>query len=376
LEPFLVMKRRRMPQIETSKKRVNEIDLLRFIAAISVVLFHYSFRGYAADNLSILSYPALAPYSKYGYLGVNLFFMISGFVILMTASSGSLKDFFVSRFVRLYPTFWVCCTATFLVTIAIGGTRFSASFPQYFINMISLRGFSEFPSMDGAYWSLLVELHFYVFVAVVLAMRKIQSAQFLLTVWLISSIALEVFPIKFLQVHLLVDYAAYFIGGATYFLVWSQGASFARVSVIAGSFLLAASQEIKDCKDFIQQYHTSISLTCTIIIIGIFFTVFLLLSLRVFAFKSSRLLLLVGSLTYPLYLIHQNIGYMIFNLAYPTMNQHLLLWGTLVLMLGIAYAVSKLVEQAISKPAKSLARSLAYWVEKKLPRFFQEESCK
>ena len=64
------------------QQRVNEIDLLRFIAALAVVFFHYAFRGYAADDLSILPYPLLAPLAKYGYLGVELFFMISGFVIL------------------------------------------------------------------------------------------------------------------------------------------------------------------------------------------------------------------------------------------------------------------------------------------------------
>ncbi|WOO32781.1 acyltransferase family protein [Diaphorobacter limosus] len=72
--------------------RVNEIDLLRFFAALAVVFFHYSFRGYAADAMSIMPYPLLASLSKYGYLGVELFFMISGFVILMTAAKEILQN--------------------------------------------------------------------------------------------------------------------------------------------------------------------------------------------------------------------------------------------------------------------------------------------
>src|SRR5881394_93905 len=97
-----------------TSNRLYEVDLLRFFAAMSVLLFHYCFRGYAADGMSVMPYPTLAPVAKYGYLGVDLFFMISGFVILMSVSSGSLRDFFVSRVVRLYPAFWVCCTITFL----------------------------------------------------------------------------------------------------------------------------------------------------------------------------------------------------------------------------------------------------------------------
>jgi len=53
--------------------RVNEIDFLRFLAAMAVVFFHYAFRGYAADAMTAMPYPLLAPISKYGYLGVELF---------------------------------------------------------------------------------------------------------------------------------------------------------------------------------------------------------------------------------------------------------------------------------------------------------------
>lgn len=74
-----------------------------------------------------MPYPLLAQPAKYGYLGVELFFMISGFVILMTASNNSLKRFFISRAVRLYPAFWVCCTITFLLILAVGQPRYSAS---------------------------------------------------------------------------------------------------------------------------------------------------------------------------------------------------------------------------------------------------------
>ena len=53
------------------KHQISEIDLLRFFAALAVVFFHYSFRGASADGLSKVSYPLLAPISKYGYLGVE-----------------------------------------------------------------------------------------------------------------------------------------------------------------------------------------------------------------------------------------------------------------------------------------------------------------
>lgn len=77
------------------------------MAALAVMIFHYGFRGNAV-GMSQFSYEPMAEAAKYGYLGVELFFMISGFVILMTASAGSLRRFCVSRAVRLYPSFWIC----------------------------------------------------------------------------------------------------------------------------------------------------------------------------------------------------------------------------------------------------------------------------
>ena len=188
--------------------RVNELDLLRFIAALSVVFFHYTFRGYTADAMTIMPYPTLAPISKYGYLGVELFFMISGFVILMTAASGSLRKFIISRFVRLYPAFWVCCSLTFIATILIGGHRYTASVYQYLINMTMLNSFIGVPSIDGVYWTLFIELKFYAFVALVLLIGQIDEAQLFLCLWLAVTILLDLFPISnTLRYYLIADYS-------------------------------------------------------------------------------------------------------------------------------------------------------------------------
>jgi peptidoglycan/LPS O-acetylase OafA/YrhL len=112
------------------KSRVNEVDLLRFLAVIGVVFFHYAFRGYASEGMTTMPYP-LAPIAKYGYFGVHLFFIISGFVIMLSASSGNLRNFIISRIVRLYPAFWICCTITFLFVLIMGAPRYTASFSQH-----------------------------------------------------------------------------------------------------------------------------------------------------------------------------------------------------------------------------------------------------
>jgi peptidoglycan/LPS O-acetylase OafA/YrhL len=231
------MKQKVIPNI-TAKKRINEIDLLRFFAVIAVVFFHYAFRGYTADKMSVMPYP-LAPIAKYGYFGVHLFFMISGFVILMTASSGNLRRFIVSRVARLYPAFWVCCTITFAITMLIGAPRYTASVSQYLINMTMLSGFVSVKSIDGVYWSLFVELRFYALVGLIMLIGKINKAQLFLAVWLVICITLDVLNITKMRYLLIVDYAAFFIAGATFFLIWSKGLSPQRIAMIFGSLGLA-----------------------------------------------------------------------------------------------------------------------------------------
>lgn len=336
-----------------TNNRINEIDLLRFLAAISVVFYHYAFRGYAADGMSPMPYPLLAPIAKYGSLGVELFFMISGFVILKTAARGSLQIFAVSRIVRLYPAFWACCTITFATIMMIGAPRYTASLNQYLINMTMLSKFVGVPEIDGVYWSLFVEMRFYALVAMVLIIRKIDQAQLLLMFWLISSVALEISPISKLRYLLIVDYSAYFIAGAMCFLIWSKGISVSRVCVLIVSWILGIYQAVKDLPQIEKHYNTTMNSYVVAGIITSFFVIMFLVSIRRTGFVGRNRWIVVGALTYPLYLLHHSIGFMLFNIAYPAINKHVLLWGTIILMLGAAYTVNIFIERRLALPLKN-----------------------
>ncbi len=315
---------------------------------MSVVFHHYAFRGYAADGMSVMPYPSLAPFAKYGYLGVELFFMISGFVILMTAASGSLKGFLISRFVRLYPAFWACCTVTFVTILAIGSPRYVASLPQYLINMTMTSGFVGVADIDGSYWSLFVEMKFYALVAVVLLLGRIRHAQVLLVLWLFASIALEFVHIGRLRSLLIADYSAFFIAGAACFLVWSEGISRTRIGVIAACWCLALWQSIRVLPTVERHYNTPVSSYVVAGAVTAFFAVMFLIAARRTGTISRRRWTVAGAMTYPLYLLHQVIGFAVFNLAYPSVNPHVLLWTTIALMLALAYAVHVTVERRFS----------------------------
>ena len=332
--------------------RVGELDLLRFLAALSVVLYHYAFRGFSADELSTMPYPLLVPAAKYGSLGVELFFMISGFVILMSASSGSLKKFATSRIARLYPMFWVCCTLTFIVTLLFGGAHFSVSAPQYAVNLTMLSGFLKVPSVDGVYWSLFVELRFYALVALVLLFKQLGRIQLLLALWLVASVVLVFAPVPLLGFLLITDYSPLFIAGAFCFLIRSRGLTSTRLGLVGAAWMVALYHALGDIPKLEAKYHTEFSPYVTAGIISVFFVVLIAVALRRTGWLAEVNWVTLGALTYPLYLIHQNIGYMIFNAAYPTVNPHVLFWGTVLGMLVLAYLLDQAIEQQYARAFK------------------------
>lgn len=344
-----------------NKPRANEIDLLRFLAALAVVLFHYAFRGYAAHS-SAMPYPLLAAVAKYGCYGVELFFLISGFVILMSASGGSLKHFVISRIVRLYPAFWVCCTLTFLVLLMFG--RSQPTVVQYLSNMTMLSGFSLMQKIapgshiDGSYWSLVVEMRFYALVAVVLLLRQIHRAEYLLGGWFATVALFELTGMDHLRDILIVDYAAYFIAGAMMYQVWSHGLSWLRAGVIVGCWILSLYESWIALPKFEANNQIAMDRGVVLSLVTAFFVLMFCVAMKKTGGIGRRSWIVLGALTYPLYLVHQSIGYVIFNHLYPAVDAHLLLWGTVATMIAIAWVINVYVEQRGAGPFK---RRLTRW---------------
>jgi peptidoglycan/LPS O-acetylase OafA/YrhL len=93
--------------------------------------------------------------------------------------------------------------------------------------------------------------------------------------------------------------------------------------------------------------------------ISAFFVVMTLISLKRTGFFGRSRWLLAGALTYPLYLLHQNIGFMVFNIAYPTINAHVLFWEAIFAALLSAYVVHFFIERRFSSPMKVALNALA-----------------
>ncbi|MBP6365882.1 MAG: acyltransferase [Nitrosomonas sp.] len=339
--------------------RVNELDLMRFLAALAVVFHHYSLNGFAANFQTIAPYPLLSSLFRYGYLGVDLFFMISGFVILMTASSGSLRHFVLSRLVRLYPAFWICCTITFVAILTIGSPDYIATFSQYLVNMSMLSGFMDVESIDSAYWSLFVELKFYALVAIVLLLGRVQQIESLFIFWLVATVALVIYPMFHLRFVLLDDYSANFIAGATFFFIWSRGMTWVRGLVIVAAWLCALYQSTVDVHEFEIRIRNDLSPFVIAAIVSAFFVIMGMVACKQTGVIGRANWLWLGAITYPLYLLHQGLGFMIYNVAYTKINAHILFWSLVIGMLLLAFLIHIAVERPVAKLMKNTLNKLA-----------------
>lgn len=159
-------------------KRLDSVDGVRAVAILWVALFHFAFFWSAAGKgLDLLPYDdmlAWIPLADVGHLGVSLFFIVSGLVIALSLTrSKSASQFGLRRMARLWPTFAVCATLTFLTTTVLGPEVLRRSVPEYLISLSFVppahvgRAFGV-PGMewlDGAYWSIWVEVRFYALAA-------------------------------------------------------------------------------------------------------------------------------------------------------------------------------------------------------------------
>lgn len=348
------------PEPHKAPIRFYEIDLLRFLAALSVVLYHYTYRGYSQGEYSPIAYPELGRFTKYGYLGVDLFFIISGYVVLLSAQGKTVRQFFISRIVRLYPAFWAACTITFIVKCIWGtgpaDTGMSASLhagvSQYVVNLTMLQDFFHVENIDGAYWSLAIEITFYFLVSLLIGYHLMRQIDWVIIGWL----AFTALPSKFhmggaFETLFFPSYAPYFASGMLFYLLQKpNGRTVLRYVLLFVSYLLA----IRACKGHVSGmitfYHEYFSWKVAAGFVTSFYFIFYLIAFRKIDFSRFTWLAWLGALTYPLYLIHSDIIFIAFHRTGQMFNKYVLLCMALIIVLAIAYLIHVLIEKRLSKP--------------------------
>lgn len=331
--------------------RIYSLDAIRFIAAIFVMLYHYTFSGYLSNKMSLLNFPSISYVSRYGFLGVQLFFMISGFVILMSAQNKNILTFITSRMIRLYPAFWVSVTLTALVTVFMGGERYHVDLIQYLFNLTMISDVFHVRYIDGVYWTLLVEIKFYLCVWLLIVTRLIHSNTKLLAIfgfWSFLSLLNNYIQLpKIISFFLFPEYAPYFIAGAIFYIGYKDGFTVYKITIILITYITACMYIDKQLIFLSQLLHSDFNQPTALFIILVFYFSLLFISIK--KIEGNNLLKIMGGVTYPLYLIHENIGFMIGNMFFNHVNKYILLISIIFLMLSVSYYIYNVLEKEIAR---------------------------
>src|SRR6195952_17039 len=159
------------------------LDPLRFGTALGVAIFHQMFWSWAWVSIGVpgfertvaaeVQFPSAAPFTWFGWVGVEIFFVISGFVIANSASKSSASEFLFGRVLRLYPAAWICSTLTFIVLLLFAPGKASEFILPYLRAMLLVPKGIGGQWIDCIYWTLAAEMAFYGLVFCALLTKKI-----------------------------------------------------------------------------------------------------------------------------------------------------------------------------------------------------------
>jgi peptidoglycan/LPS O-acetylase OafA/YrhL len=318
-----------MQPVDKKHERFSELDALRGFAALAVVVFHYTGHLHEFAGFDWFFEP--------GQHGVQLFFCISGFVIFWTLRrSSTLTDFVVSRFSRLYPVYWA--------SLALWGAYVALTeqfWPRWFlVNATMLQKFVGMKDIDVVYWTLAVELVFYVWMAVLFAAGQLERVLWIVTAWLGVALVTSITGSNaLLDTYLILPHIPYFAAGIVFYLARSNGWRRPYVGVLALAYAIVC---LRGEIDFI--------VTASIV-----FAMFALAVRGSLAWLVNPATVWLGTISYALYVTHRNGGHVLLN--YLTGRLHVSPWAALVVTIGAALSLASAITVYIERPAIKAIRS-------------------
>ncbi|MFD0272435.1 acyltransferase family protein [Kitasatospora sp. NPDC127111] len=359
------------PDGRTKRPRLYALDGMRLFAALSVLSFHWTayvgisgvWQGVTPKEVL----PLVNRMAAYGWLGVELFFVISGFVICMSCWGKRPGEFFVSRVVRLYPGYWAGIALTSLVVLnlkqfARSGAGDGLNASTILGNLTMLQTPLGMRHVDGVYWTLWVEMRFYLLFAIVVATgltyRKVVA---FCGIWTILAVLAPQAQIPLLSTLAMPNESPFFIAGVGMFLMYRFGQNLLLWGIVGFSWILALTRLGSIQEIYVNVLGHPLSWNVMAAAVTAAFALVLGAALGLFDWVQWKWLTIAGALTYPLYLIHQEIGWtLIHYLLTKDFGVKAALATTLAVVLVAAWLIHRLVEKPVSRILKNaLDRSMA-----------------
>lgn len=329
-------------------ERNHIIDNLRFFAAAMVVFFHLNQPIHHIDNW----YRNLV---KYGWLGVPVFFVISGYCIIISANrSTNGLDFLGKRLFRIFPAYWLSLLIVLLIAVlekVFTGYNSVAKMPNSVASIVAnitltTAPFSSVKTINWVYWSLTYEVFFYIIIACVLTLNKRFTEVGILGITLLS-----IWPTTFHTQYLFfLNFWPIFSSGICIFYWFNYTGKYKYPYLI----LLSGITAFALYKGFLHQplYLGTTLLTSALIVVS-----------RYIKLKSS-IFSTLGEHSYSVYLLHVPIGvYVLKRFETDYIQSHLIAniaydIATYIIVSLMAWQTFNLVEQ----PANQYGKKLLKWL--------------
>lgn len=315
-----------------SSGRLTELDALRGLGALCVLVFHYSTRFH-----ELFPQAAHVPFS---FLGGNyrvlLFFTISGFAIFFTLDRiATVADFIINRVARLYPAYLVAMLLTLSIEYLARVTILLIGPGAILANVTMLQGFAFLPAADGAYWTLTVEIAFYFCMVTIWKWAGLKRLEPMLIAWLALRWLYALWPGMPERIVMLavLRYLPFFIIGMLAYRVWSGQRSWRQQAPYAALALLSVAT------------IDSWDITLAGIILLALFGALIAGGLR---FLRLRPLVWMGGISYSFYLIHQHVGFVVMlKMAEAGYSP----WAGFAAAFLVALSLGALINRAVERPA-------------------------
>jgi len=319
-----------MARPSSPRTRLTELDALRGIGALCVLIFHYSTRFqelFPQAQHVPFSFPG-------GNYRVLLFFCISGFAVFFTLDRiRNVPDFVINRVARLYPAYLVAMMLTLSIEYLAQATQLLIGPAAILANFTMLQGFAFLPEVDGAYWTLTVEIAFYFCMISIWKWIGIRRLEPVLAVWLALRWLFHVWPDMPERIIMLfvLRYTPFFVIGMLAYRIWAGQRTWKQQMPYAALALLSvATMETWD-------------VTLVAIVLLLAFSALIVGRLR---FIALRPLVWMGGISYSFYLIHQHVGFVVMlRMADAGYSPWLGFATAFLVALFLGTAINRLVER-------------------------------
>lgn len=338
-----------MPQ-DARVRRFRELDALRGIAAAVVVLSHYT----GSHNSSYPEDPAPLIDVWWGGTGVQLFFLISGFVILMTAEAAKRpSDFVISRFARLYPAYWLSLAFGVILAITFHVPHIPLEPGVIAANLTMVQRWFLIPNVIDVYWTLAVEMQFYVLMLLLIILLKARITDramvIVAAIWLVVCVIISIWafpashglspqsvatPVKIVLNVTLAAYGPLFCTGMLAYISRRRGQ--------LHWLTIPAAIVAPITTGLLQNWETAA-------IIAFICALFLVVTMR----ETTKILLLppllwLGKISYSLYLTHSIIGLIIIHALWPYIGRQGAVLVAIAVALLVAWGFYAFAEKRVS----------------------------